>query len=57
MRKLDRIVIDEVHCVVSWGKSFRREYLALGKLYDSFPDVPILGLTATATDKVIKSIE
>lgn len=49
-KKLDRIVIDEVHCVFSWGKSFRREYLGLGLFHDLFPDVPILGLTATATD-------
>ena len=50
--KLDRFVIDEVHCVSSWGQDFRKDYLLLGKLKQNFPDVPLLGLTATATIKV-----
>ena len=50
--KLDRFVIDEVHCVSSWGQDFRKDYLELGKLKQQFHDVPLLGLTATATIKV-----
>lgn len=48
-QKLDRFVIDEVHCVSHWGQDFRKDYLHLNILKQRFPTVPILGLTATAT--------
>ena len=47
-----RFVIDEVHCVVQWGKDFRYDYLKLKTLKEDFPKVPILGLTATATKEI-----
>ena len=49
MGKLDRFVLDEVHCVKKWGDTFRQAYSDLQNLKDKFPDVSILGLTATAT--------
>ena len=49
---LSRIVIDEVHCISSWGHDFRKDYKALRILKNKFPDVPVIGLTATATKRV-----
>lgn len=53
MGRLSRIVIDEVHCASQWGHDFRPDYKILGILKRQFPNVPILGLTATATAKVL----
>ena len=52
MGKIDRFVIDEVHCVSHWGQDFRKDYLHLDILKKRYYNVPILGLTATATQKV-----
>ena len=53
---LDRIVIDEVHCCSQWGHDFRPDYKFLGVMKRQFPGVPILGLTATATQDVVDDI-
>lgn len=55
--RLDRIVIDEVHCCSQWGHDFRPDYKFLGVMKKQFPNTPILGLTATATATVIKDIQ
>lgn len=46
------IAIDEAHCISEWGDNFRREYQTLGLLRPLFPGVPMVALTATATERV-----
>jgi ATP-dependent DNA helicase RecQ len=57
--KVSLFAIDEAHCISEWGHDFRPEYRKLKLLRDSktgFPDVPVIALTATATERVRKDI-
>lgn len=50
------IAIDEAHCISSYGFDFRKSYRDLNFLKEILPNVPILALTATATNVVSEDI-
>jgi len=55
-RNLLRLVIDEVHCCSTMGHDFRPDYKKLFILKRTFPDVPLLAVTATATVRVEEDV-
>lgn len=46
------LAIDEVHTLSEWGHSFRSSFLKLSYLKETFPELPLMLLTATATRHV-----
>jgi len=51
------LAIDEAHCISQWGYDFRPAYLEIAKVRELIPEVPMLALTATATEKVVDDIQ
>jgi ATP-dependent DNA helicase RecQ len=55
--KISFLAIDEAHCISEWGHDFRPEYRNLKNIIERIgSDIPIIGLTATATPKVQEDI-
>ena len=55
-QKISFVAIDEAHCISEWGHDFRPEYRNLRNIIEKINKVPIIGLTATATEKVQEDI-
>ncbi len=50
------LAVDEAHCISQWGYDFRPSYLRIAEVRKMLPEVPVLALTASATDMVTKDI-
>lgn len=50
------IAVDEAHCISQWGYDFRPSYLRIAALREELPGVPVLAVTASATEGVQKDI-
>src|SRR3989339_371896 len=51
------IAIDEAHCISEWGHDFRPSYRELKNLRETFPNISIIALTATATPKIQNEVK
>ncbi len=54
---INLITVDEAHCISQWGYDFRPSYLKISELRKTIPGVPVLALTATATQPVVEDIQ
>lgn len=54
--RVSLLAVDEAHCISEWGHDFRPDYRQLAALRELYPRVPLLALTATATDAVRRDI-
>jgi ATP-dependent DNA helicase RecQ len=54
--RVERLAVDEAHCISEWGHDFRPDYWRLGAIRELLGRPPTMALTATATPKVAADI-
>jgi ATP-dependent DNA helicase RecQ len=55
--RIGLMVVDEAHCISDWGHDFRPDYCRLVNVLRAMPvNMPVLGTTATANDRVIRDV-
>ena len=54
--RLGLLVIDEAHCISSWGHDFRPDYRRIAGLLLANPELPVLATTATANSRVTADV-
>lgn len=55
--KVGLLVVDEAHCISDWGHDFRPDYKRLVNVLRQLPpNMPLLGTTATANNRVIEDV-
>ena len=55
--KVNLFAVDEAHCISQWGYDFRPPYLTIADIRELHPNVPVLALTASATNEVANDIQ
>ena len=56
--RIGLFVVDEAHCISDWGHDFRPDYRRIVRILQALPkNIPMLGTTATANDRVIMDVQ
>lgn len=56
-QRIGLLVVDEAHCISDWGHDFRPDYRRIVNILQRLPpNLPVLGTTATANDRVIEDV-
>ena len=57
-QRVGLLVVDEAHCISDWGHDFRPDYRRIGSVLARMrPNLPVLGTTATANNRVIQDVQ